>query len=282
MSFLVTGASGALGSALCSYFKEALPLYRHDFDLTDLHETKNFIHQRNPKVVIHTAAMTNVEECEKDIDACYKINTLGTYNLLESIKGQGTKFIYISSTGLYGASKSQPYTEFDQPLPTTVHHHSKYEAEKLIQTLHNNHLILRTGWLFGAGIHQTKNFVVNRYKEALNHAHLTSDNIQKGNPTFILDVIKQLEIMINHDLRGTFNVVNQGHASRYEYVKAIIDNFALSAEVQPGEAFKRIAPVSNNEMATNYKLHLLGLDQMPHWTKSLTTYIQTIKKEIES
>ena len=70
--------------------------------------------------------------------------------------------------------------------------------------------------------------------------------------------------------------------SRFEYVKKIIELFDIDSEVQEAKdgMFKRVAPVSKNESAINYKLNLLNLNVMRKWEDSLSEYIIQLKDEI--
>jgi dTDP-4-dehydrorhamnose reductase len=79
--------------------------------------------------------------------------------------------------------------------------------------------------------------------------------------------------MMRHPVEGTFNVVSRGCASRYEYVKAIVQSSGLPCVVEPGPAFRRKAKVSPNECAINARLQAMGLDQMPSWEDALGRYV---------
>ncbi len=74
---------------------------------------------------------------------------------------------------------------------------------------------------------------------------------------------------------GVFNVVNTGSASRFEYVREIVAQAGLSIEVRPVAArdFKRVAPVSDNEMAINWRADSLGLPPMRVWKDALADYL---------
>ena len=251
---LITG-KGLLGKFLKEYFNAEFL----DVDITKYKDTPKW------DILIHTAAWTNVEECEINIDKAYKTNTIGSYNLIKNFKG---KFIYISSTGIYGNYKKDEYTEFDEVKPTTIHHKSKYEGEKIVRDLSNDFLILRTGWLYG----NKNDFVTNRIKEAKNKI-VYSDPTQVGNPTYILDLAKQIEVLF--DEKGIFNCVNNGSMSRFEYVKTIYEYFNLEIELIKKE-YKRVAPVSKNESARNYKLELLGKNMMRDSKEALKDYLDGI------
>ncbi len=279
---LVTGASGMLGSNLLNNLENNTVIgFGRELDITNNQLLNEKLVQIQPDIIIHTAAYTDVEACEINIDKAYSINTLGTQNLVNYCIDKDVLFIYISSTGIYGTSKNDVYTEFDKVNPTTIHHKSKYEGEKTVQNHLTKYLILRTGWLYGGEKNHNKNFVYKRFLEASNNKIIYSDNTQIGNPTYVGDFIKQIKVLIENKQHGIFNCINKANdISRYCYVKKIIELFKLDCKVEiaPKNMFKRVAPVSNNESANNYKLDLLGLNVMGNWEISLAYYINILKK----
>jgi dTDP-4-dehydrorhamnose reductase len=281
----ITGSTGLLGSCLVNNlnFNNISGISINDIDILDNKLLIKKLNEEKPDVIIHTAAYTNVDECEKNIDKAYKVNVIGTQNLVNYCIDKDVLFVYISSTGVYGNNKTEAYTEFDEVNPTTIHHKSKYEGEKVIQNHLKKFLIIRTGWLYGGEITQDKNFVYKRYLEAINNKVLYSDNSQVGNPTYVVDLVTQIELLILKNQYGVFNCVNTGiEISRYDYVKKIIDLFKINSEVRiaPKGMFNRIANVSNNESASNYKLELLGINRMNNWQLSLAAYINEINKNL--
>ncbi len=109
----------------------------------------------------------------------------------------------------------------------------------------------------------------------------SSDNVQIGNPTYALDLVKQIKILINNNQVGLYNCVNQAkNISIFHYVKKIIELFGLDCKVERAEegAFKRTAPVSYNESALNHKLELLSINCMRNWDDALQEYIKILKK----
>lgn len=282
----ITGASGMLGSSLIKNLTAPnIVASPENFDITDQKAVNQILTQIKPTIIIHTAAYTDVEGCEQDPDLAYQINSLGTQNLVNYCLDKDVLFIYISSTGVYGSIKNSAYTEFDNVSPTTVHHKSKYEAENIVSNHLSKYLILRTGWLYGGEISQPKNFVYKRFKEACDNKIIYSDDTQIGCPTYCNDLIEQIELLIKNNQYGLFNCVNEAqNISRYDYVKKIIELFDVDCDVKiaPKNMFKRVAPVSNNESAINYKLKLTGLNIMQAWDESLKNYILTIKREINA
>lgn len=284
---LVTGSSGMLGTNLLRQLHYEVVGYNSlTLDVTDFKMCTKILNYENPNIIIHTASYTNVEDCEINHDKAYKINVIGTQNLVNYCINKDILFIYISSTGVYGTLKQrEPYNEFDEVNPTTIHHKSKYEAEEIVKNHLNKYLILRTGWLFGGDIKHNKNFVYKRYLEALDNKEIFGDNSQIGNPTYINDFIRQIEVLIELNQYGIFNCVNKAYnTSRYDYVSKIIELFELNCNVKIGteNLFKRVAPVSKNESALNYKLDLISKNIMPNWYDSLKKYIDILKKEVQN
>ena len=276
---VITGSRGMLGSNLLKYlsFDSVIGL---DVDITDYKQVQQKLLEEKPDIIIHTAAYTDVEGGEANPNKAYLVNTIGTQNLVNYAIGREVLFIYISSTGVYGTAQSTPYQEFDEVSPTTIHHKSKYEGEKIVQSHLSTFLILRTGWLYGGDKEHNKNFVYKRFLEAKNKEVIYSDNTQIGNPTSIQDFVKQIEVLINEKQFGIFNCVNGAiQVSRFTYVKKIIELFGLECKVKvaPKGMFSRVAPVSYNESAQNYKLDLLNLNVMRDWESSLCTYIKALE-----
>lgn len=286
MKILVTGASGILGSAICKSFSS-------NEDNVQFFNRALFLQSKNIEYInfllgfdciVHAAANTNVEECEINPQLCYRDNTLLTENLAVSAEQAGCKFVYISSTGIYGSSKeTDPYTEYDEVTPTTHHHKSKWLGEKAVKSNCSNPLILRAGWIFGGAPDRPKNFVAKRIEEALNakFKKIQSNSQQRGVPTFANDFALMLREMLKKDEVGTFNVVNQGFASRMEYVSKILEIAEIDVDVlpAPSNSFERKANVSLNETAVGLKLFQLNYAQLPHWEISLKNYIHTDLKQ---
>jgi len=282
---LITGPNGVLGSSLLEH-SDCENVHGFDVDITNILEVKEKLLIEKPDVIIHTAAYTDVEKSETNPDKAYKVNTIGTLNLISYCLDKDVLFVYISSTGVYGGHKSiNPYNEFDNASPTTIHHKSKYEGENIVKNHLNRYLILRTGWLFGGKKTHSKNFVYNRYLEASSSDVMYSDISQRGNPTYVNNLIKQMYVLIEGNQYGTFNCVDKANnISRYDYVKKIIELLDIKCKIKAseGDTFKRVAPVSKNESAVNYKLNLLGLNIMEDWDKSLYRYVEWLKRDIDA
>jgi dTDP-4-dehydrorhamnose reductase len=280
MRILLTGASGLLGQAIQNICdKEEIlccPLNRDMIFIQNLRNLCEFI--KSYDVIIHAAANTDVEGCEVNYLDCYRDNTLLTEILFSAASIAGVKMVYISSTGVYGNYQNTPYHEYNNACPTSHHHKSKLLAE-LVVLKNPSSLIVRTGWIFGGEVGYWKNFVANRIKEAKNSDGIIYSNSEQcGNPTYVTDIAARLLKLINYDHTGIYNCVNEGSASRFEYVTKIVEYSGVDVNVlpAPSESFNRLANVSNNEMALNVKMLQCGYELMPVWSDSLKNYISDL------
>jgi len=278
---LITGSEGMLGSFLLDYFHTYNSVgFGKELDITDSVKITTILNNEKPDIIIHTAANTDLEFTESNPDIAYKVNTLGTQNLVNYCLDKDILLVYISSTGVYGDHKSEPYNELDDTFPTTIHHKSKFAAENIIRNHLNKFLILRTGWIYGGDISCAKNFVKKIIDESKMNKLILSDNSQIGCPTNIYDFAKQIEHLILEKQFGIFNCVCKAiNISRCDYVSFILkfsENNSI-VKVAPENYFKRVAPVSKNESAVNYKLELLNMNIMRNWKLALEDYMNEVK-----
>jgi len=285
MKIAITGSSGLLGSSFVSFFSKKNENFftvnrKNYIPEVSIDQVVNYFQSENTSIIIHCAANTDVELCEKNQKQCFHDNYQLTEVLTKVSKKLNIKLIFISSTGVYGDYKSSPYIETDTPNPKTVYHKSKLDSEIMIQNNLKNYIIIRTGWLFGGNPKSPKNFVLNRLLEAKNSDGKIFSNIdQKGNPTYTNDIVKVIYNLIQFNKTGLFNCVNEGVASRYEYVSEIIKiaNYPTKVERVKKSAFNRKANVSNNEMAINANLDSIGFNKMPNWRLSLKDYMSSLE-----
>ncbi len=281
MKIAVTGASGILGTDIVKALKnqgwEVLEFTSKNIVLEDLVDVRQRLIPFRPDIVVHSAAMTNVDLCEDDRDAAVKTNVIGTHNMSLVAAEIGARMVYISSCGVYGNGKTEPYNELDATHPLNFHHFTKLAGEQRVIDHHHRFLILRTGWLFGGDITQRKNFVEARRREAAIASVLKSAGDKFGSPTYTVDLAQQLVFLLQKEVYGLFNAVNSGGASRYEYVAEILKLLRLKTPLEKvnSNAFPRRANMPDNEVLDNMHLRLRGFDQMRDWRVALADYITT-------
>lgn len=283
MKIAITGGSGLLGASFLMSQRSEFEFFQLTRELITpnekLDQLGQWLNHHQINCIIHCAANTNVEDCEGKSEETYISNTLITEQLAEITYRLKIKCVFISSTGCYGVQKQEPYIEYDKVVPTTVHHRSKFLAEEALSKINPNHLIIRTGWVFGGPLDSPKNFVVKRIEEARTSEDvMQSDESQWGNPTYVGDLVNQILLLIQKEHLGVFNCVGQGRTNRFGYVSEIVKISGVSKKVEPVGAshFNRKAKVSFNESAINFKLESLGINIMRPWEESLRDYIRDV------
>jgi len=276
---LVTGARGMLGSefvrAGVATHHEVHAVAREDCDITNREAVFLLVDKQRPEAVIHCAAHTDVDDCEKNPNKAHLINAGGASNFAEATKQIGGRFVYISTSGVFDGNKTEAYVETDQPVPRTEYGRSKLEAEGRVVSSGCDHLIVRASWLFGGDPKLKKNFVAARKREAEGKQAIESATDKRGSPTWTRDfALKTLELL-SAGGRGLFHVSNFGVATRFEYVSAIVSLFRLKTPVKTVDSshFPRAASVPVNESMASVKLSKIGISELRPWREALNSYI---------
>ena len=283
---LATGAGGMTGSHLLDVFSED-ELVRTDLhprtgirhlDICDLQQVMNTLGSVRPEQVIHLAAETDVDRCERDPDHAYRTNVIGTSNIAVACKHYEIELVYVSTCGVFGGSQTAPYTEFDQPSPINVYAHSKLEGERAVQTLHNTHYIVRAGWMFGGNNGTDKKFVgkiASMCQEGDSTTIIKAVNDKKGSPTYARDFLEAIKALAQTGCYGLYHVVNGGSVTRFDVAVEIAQFLQSKARVIPvsSDAFPLPAARPNSEAARSYKLDLLRINRMPNWRDALHNYL---------
>src|SRR3989338_2934234 len=171
---LITGSSGLLGLTLLKILKKTgYEVTSFSGDITKNEDIKNYAAKNsNYAWIIHTAAITNIEECEKNKKHCHRVNVFGTQNILNLAKQVKAKFLYISTVSVFSCETGD-YKEKDQPEPINYYSETKYLGEKIALTYPLS-LILRINLI---GIHPKGSRGLNFF-EWLYDSFSTSQDIQ--------------------------------------------------------------------------------------------------------
>ncbi len=263
---LITGADGMVGS----YADFGIKTNRKIMDITDLEQVKSFCKKHKPSAVIHLAAETDLDKCEKDPDHAYLVNTIGTYNMATVAKSLGIKLVYISTAGVFDGKKKTPYNEKDKPNPTNYYGRSKYLGELVVQGVLNDFIIARVCWMFGGGPSKDKKFVAKIIRQ-LDNKEIKAVTDQLGSPTFGKDLIFNIKGLILEDAKGIYNLANKGVCTRYELASEIVKISKKKTKVLPAKMsdFNMKATRTYNEGMTT------KLKTIRRWDRALKEYIET-------
>jgi dTDP-4-dehydrorhamnose reductase len=269
-----------LGQALVPIFRERYEVFPTDLEECDVRNAdlvEDEIRSCKPRFVLHLAAMTDVDACEKNPDEAYRTNTLGTRNVALACQRCDATMVYINTGSVYDGRKPTPYIEFDTPNPQSIYARSKHQGEIIVCTLLAKFFIFYAGWMFGGGP-DDKKFVAKIMELARERNELSVVNDKFGSPTYTADLSRAVYDFIESGLYGKYHCVNVGCPSRFEVAGEIIRIAGITdcrlTPVSSAE-FPLPAPRPRMEAMRNYHFELLGLHPLRDWREALEDYIRS-------
>ena len=259
--FLVTGASGQLGSELKLLLGENAVYVGHgELDITSEEAVKAFFADRNFDFVINCAAYTDVDNAEDDAEAAEKVNMLGPLYLVR-----------------YG----RRYKEEDTPNPVSVYGRTKLAGENAVLAEAESAVVIRTSWLYSRF---GKNFVKTMRRLGAERESLGVVFDQAGTPTCAADLASAIVDMlpqIRPGMKEVYHFSNEGVASWYDFAVAIMEESHLACAVRPIESAeyptRAVRPAYSVLNKTKIK-HDFGLD-IPHWMDGLKRCILELERK---
>lgn len=289
MRVLVTGANGMLGVDLCGLFEsEGHEVVRTDaaasrtqaktpewevLDITDSGAVRHSLLEHQPDVVIHAAALTDVDGCERDPEKAYHVNGFGTWNVAAVCGAHNITMTYISTDFVFDGEKRSPYTEFCQVNPVSHYGGSKLAGERLVAQLCRRHFIIRTAWLFGVF---GKSFPGTILDLSRTRATLPVVTDEVGSPTYTLDLAAAALSILSTELYGTYHVTNAGQCSRYEMACRTLELAGVtSMQLQTITRDQYSSPTRRPAYSVlrRLALEMQGRDNLPPWQNALERYV---------
>lgn len=277
MKVLVTGAGGLVGRALsdhCIARGDQLFSYNHGtLDITNSELVSSLVAQHRPDFVINCAAWTDVDGCEADRQRAIAVNAQGPENLALASRNTGAGLITISTDYVFDGAKEGFYTQRDDPNPKSVYGLSKLEGERRVQHALARSIVVRTGFIFGAG---GKNFLSSVVKRAQRGDSLKAISDAWGTPTYAPHLAARLRELAGLNIPGIYHVVNSGEGVSYEeFARAALEAAGLAAvklEAVTVESLKRPAPRPVNSRLKCLLSEAIGLPPLPFWKDALREF----------
>ena len=278
MKLLITGGKGMLGRTLQRHFQQH-ELFIADLpevDIADSRSVEQAVGGFKPDVVIHCAAMTQVDACESDADAAFRVNALGSACVARAALRHSARVIAISTDYVFDGGLDRPYHEFDVPAPCTVYGASKLAGEEAVRAHCPDHTIVRIAWLYGEG---GPSFLHTMLKlGAQEGAPLKIVDDQIGNPTSADAVAGLIACLLETPIPGVVHGTCEGEATWYGFARAIFRCAGLTRGLEPCTTaeFPRPAPRPANSRLEKRMLRLAGLPPMPHWKAELEKFVSSL------
>lgn len=279
MRILVTGSNGMVGHAVREVFKghDLILTDKHNLDVTDADKVLSYW-TKEPELIMHLAAETDLEYCQRNPSKAYMTNTTGTMNVVMLAKNLNIPIIYMSTAGIYDGSKQSPYDYRSQSNAINAYGRSKLYGEYMVSE-YRKHFIFRASWMMGGGPGVDKKFV-NKFITKVNKGEKVikvCDDVF-GSPTYTIDLVKSIKKVIGEisysswDCENTFNLAGLGVASRFDVAQEIVKILGLNVKVVPVKStdvgLEFPCPRAKNEVLVNN-----GPNEMRHWKESLKEYL---------
>ena len=269
----ITGAEGHIGTALLDLLEgveyQLLPTDIEEVDITKIDEVTQFVHVNRPDVVINCAGLTDVQECENNVDEAYRVNAIGVRNVALAANEVNAKVIQISTDDVFDKESRVPYNEFDNVHPRTIYGKSKEAGEKILTQLLNRYVIIRSSWIYGIG----RDFVDEVLRNVGQGKTMEVPNNQYAAPTSAKELAKVIRYFIDNEEYGLYHVVCPGSCSRYEFARTILEYSGKAGELDLYPVVIEDSARPTYSVLDNMMLRLTGIEEPKEWKTALKEYL---------
>jgi dTDP-4-dehydrorhamnose reductase len=244
-------------------------------DVTDAKAVFRVISDSRPDWVLHLAAVTDLELCERVPDRAYAVNQRGTGVVADACSRLALPLVYVSSSAIFDGEKPTPYIETDSPSPVSVYGQTKLLGESEVVNATDDYLIVRTSWLFGGGEWDRK-FVgqfLRRIMTTTCPIEVVADRY--GSPTHAVDLLAVIGDLVVRGVRGVVHVANDGVCSRDELAREMCAILGRPTElVMSVRSSSRPQLVRRTRSEALASTVLPGLDlRLGPWSVALRKYL---------
>lgn len=237
MKFLVTGSTGLVGSQVVKDLTESSNQIYSSYnnskpefgipvqmDLTNFESITKVIENVKPDVIIHLAAMTDVDLCETQKDLALQINAKSTEIISKISAKQGSFLVYVSTDYVFDGKQGMK-KETDIPNPINHYGRSKLEGENALQDMASSWCIARTSTPFG--LHTKKSFPLWVAENLQDKKEISVITDQFTSPTYVPNLSKMIIEIATRQIAGIIHLAGSTRISRYEMAGLVAAKMGL-------------------------------------------------------
>jgi dTDP-4-dehydrorhamnose reductase len=265
---------------------ETCALTHADLDLADGDSVWRTLRMVQPQVVVNTAAMHDVEACEREPEKAFAVNAIGARTLAMVAQDIGARLLHVSTDYVFDGSKEAPYEESDCATPLNVYGTSKLAGECFVRAILPRHIVLRTSGLYGEAPCRAKggrNFVELMLKLAHERGQVRVVDTEQVSPTSTREVARQIVALVRSGAGGLFHATAEGSCSWYEFARAIFEFSGTQVNLMVASPNEFPAKVSRPAYSVleNKALKSAGLNTFSPWEDGLREYLATRSRSLE-
>ncbi len=252
---LITGSNGLLGQKLVELLiqqpgirviatatgKNRLPFYEgyeyYEMDITNQKQVNAVVKRTKPHVMIHTAAMTNVDQCEIEKEACWNLNVTAVEHLIGACREHNVFLEHLSTDFIFDGT-SGPYAEDDAPNPISFYGWSKYAAEQAVIHSGIRWSIARTVLVYGIAHDMSRSNIILWVKKSLEEnkaIKVVTDQFRT--PTLAEDLAMGCYLIATRQAQGVFHISGKDFLTPYEMALMTAEFFDLDTSlISPTDA----------------------------------------------
>lgn len=215
---VVTGAGGLLGRTVAELLRgsDDVRAFTHaQLDVSDAPAVGAAFWDVRPELVVHCAALTNVDACELDPDRAWSVNSDGAGFVAAAAAEVGAEVVAVSTDYVFDGEKGS-YVETDVPHPVQVYGRAKLAGEDRVRDANPRHYIVRSAWIFGPSGHNFLSQLPRLARESDEHKVLAD---QWSSPTYAPDLAQAIAGVRGSERYGTYHVTNAGGCSHAEFFR---------------------------------------------------------------
>jgi len=287
MKIAVIGANGQLGTdvvaAFTSHGDEVVPLAHSDIELSDIDSVSVRLQELRPQIVVNTAAMHHVENCEREPEKAFAVNGLGTRNLALVVRDIDATLMHVSTDYVFDGAKGHPYEETDPPNPLNVYGNTKLSGEYFVRCTMKKHFVLRTSAIFGRNPCRAKgglNFIELMLKLARERGEVRVVDSEFITPTSTAELARQMVALSRAECYGLYHATAEGSCSWHEFAREIFDRTGTKVNLMVAGAneFPAKVPRPKYSVLENRGLKSHKLNVFKPWQEGVREYLSSTSR----
>jgi dTDP-4-dehydrorhamnose reductase len=282
MKVAVIGANGQLGTDTARAFEESgdevVALAHSDIEIADRDSVFAALRGMRPRIVVNTAAMHHVDNCEREPEKAFAVNAVGARNLAFAARGIGALLIHVSTDYVFDGAKTSPYLETDCPRPLNVYGNSKLAGEHFVECVAERYFVVRTSGLYGKAPCRAKggrNFVELMLKLGRERGEVRVVDDERVSPTNTRELARQIVALSRSDAYGLYHATAESSCSWHEFAQTIfaLAQTQVNVKVASPDEFPAKTPRPKYSVLENRALKLAGLNTLGTWEEGLCDYL---------